>query len=228
MPAVQPQPPLPPEPAAPGPAFPGVPVSGLVPPLGPPVQVPRGVHALAVTAGMAVVAALSVWCGREMASRDLDKLHALPYVVPLGAVFAVVLLAWLGTVWKVRTDGRVLEGTGVLGRQGIDLAELTGVAATANRGRVSLTLRTPAGGLTVDTGTLQKAGPQVLDVLGRAVWAGQEQGRYVVPVAAAAVWGMPVQPGAPKNGRTGATGPALISIAVLVVALVVGVVLGLD
>ena len=219
---MHPQLPVSPEPV------PAQPHPGLVPPLGPPSQVPAGVRALALTAGLALLAGASVWCGHEMAARDLDKLHALPYVLPLGVLLAVVLFAWLGTVWKPRTDGRVLEGTGVLGRQGIDLTALTAVAAATNRSKVSLTLRTPAGALTVDAGALHKAGPAVADVVGRAVWAGQEQGRYVVPVVAAAVWGMPVRPGAPKNGRTGATGPALASVGVLLVGLVVGVVLGLD
>jgi hypothetical protein len=114
-----------------------------VPPLGPPQRVPAHVRALALTAGLAVLAALSVWCGWEMGSKDLDRLHSLPYVVPVIGVLIGVLLTWGGTVWKLRSDGRVLEGTGVLGRQGIDLTTLSGVAAARNRNKLSLTLQTP-------------------------------------------------------------------------------------
>jgi hypothetical protein len=173
------------------------------------------VRTLALTAGLAVLAVLSAWCGWEMASKDLDRLHALPYVVPAGAVFVGVLFAWTGIVWKLRSDGRVLEGTGVLGREGIDLTTLTGIAAVQNRRKLSLTLHTPAGRLAFDEGTLRKAGPQVLDAVGRAVWAGQEQGRYLIPVQVAAVWQLPVSPGAPKKGKAGSAG------------LLVGVALGL-
>jgi hypothetical protein len=203
-------------------------VPGLVAPLGPPQRLPASVRTLALTAGLAVLAVLSAWCGWEMASKDLDRLHALPYVVPAGAVFVGVLFAWTGIVWKLRSDGRVLEGTGVLGREGIDLTTLTGIAAVQNRRKLSLTLRTPAGRLAFDEGTLRKAGPQVLDAVGRAVWAGQEQGRYLIPVQVAAVWQMPVGPGAPKKGKAGSTGATLVTLGVFLAGLLVGIVLGLS
>ena len=217
------------QPQLPGPAAPSVPVAsaGLVPPLGPPQRVSAGARALVLVAGLALLALLSAWCGWEIGRKDLDRLHALPYVLPPVAVLGAVVLAWTGTVWKLRCDGRVLEGTGVLGREGIDLGTLSGVAAAANRGKVSLTLRTPQGRLTVDTGALGKAGPQVFDVVGRAVWDGQEQGRYVVPQLVAALWGMPVRSGAPKRGRSGATGVALAAVGALIAGLVVGIVLGM-
>jgi hypothetical protein len=220
IPAVQPQPP--------GSVPPPPPTPGLVPPLGPPQRLPTSVRALALTAGLVLLAALSAWCGWEMASKDLDRLHALPYIVPVGVVLVGVLFAWVGTVWKLRSDGRVLEGTGVLGREGIDLTTLTGIAATKNRNKLSLTLHTPAGRLAFDEGTLRKAGPQLLDAVGRAVWAGQEQGRYVIPALVAGVWQMPVQPGAPKKGAAGTTGVTLITVGVLLAGLVIGIVLGID
>jgi hypothetical protein len=215
MPDVQQQPPVPSAP-------------GLVPPLGPPQRLPAPVRGLALAAGLAVLAGLSVWCGWEMASKDLDRLHALPYVLPVGAVLVGVLLVWSGVVWKLRSDGRVLDGVGPLGREGIDLTALTGVAAARSRGKVSLTLTTPAGRLGCDVMGLHKAGPQVFDAVGRAVWAGQEQGRYVIPVLVAEIWGMPVRHGAPKTGRTGTTGITLATVGVFVAALVVGIVLGMD
>jgi hypothetical protein len=204
------------------------PVPGLVPPLGPPQRLASGVRRLALTAGLVLLAALSGWCGWEMASKDLDRLHAVPYVVPAAVVLVGVLFAWTGNVWKLRSDGRVLEGTGVLGREGIDLTTLTGVAAVQNRRKLAVTLHTPAGRLAFDEGSLRKAGPQVVDVVGRAVWAGQEQGRYLIPVQVAGVWQMPVRPGAPKKGKAGATGIALATLAVFLVALVVGIALGLS
>ena len=197
-----------------------------MPPLGPPVRVPAGVRALALTAGLALLAAVSAWCGWEIASRDLNRLRALPYVLPLVAVLAATLLAWTTTVWKLRCDGRVLDGVGVLGRQGIDLAALTGVAAARSRQNVTLTLRTDAGPLQFDSGALESAGRPVYDAVGRAVWAGQEQGRYQVPALVAGVWGMPVQPGAPDKGRSGAGVPIAVTLGVCLVALVVGLVLG--
>jgi hypothetical protein len=196
--------------------------------MGPPQSVSRPVRVLALTAGLVLLAAASLWCGWELGGRDLDRLRSVPYVLPVAAVLIGVLLVWTGTVWRLRSDGRVLEGTGALGREGVDLTALTGVAATQNRGKVSLTLWTPAGRIGFDVAGLHKAGPQVFDAVGRAVWAGQEQGRYVIPALAAAVWGMPVRPGAPDTGRTGTTGVTLATVGVLLAGLVVGVVLGLD
>ena len=196
-------------------------------PLGPPQRASAGVRALALAAGLALMSLLTVGGSWQMASRDLDGLRALPYLLPAIAALVAVLLAWTGQVWTLRSDGRVLEGVGVLGRQGIDLTALSGVAAAQGRGSTSLVLRTPDARLTCTEGALRQAGPQVLDVLGRAVWAGQEQGRFVVPGAVAAVWGMPVRPGAPRNGRAGTTGPVLAVLGVFLVATVVGVVLGL-
>jgi len=216
--AVQPQPPGPPPRPVPSP--------GLVPPLGPPPQLSAGVRALALVAGLALMSALTVWGGWQLAGEDLDELHALPYLVPAVAAMVAVLLAWTGQLWQLRSDGRVLEGVGVLGRQGIDLAALSGVAAARNRGSTSLVLRTPGASLTCTEGSLRQAGPQVLDVVGRAVWAGQEQGRFVVPAAVAAIWGMPVRPGAPRSGWAGMVGPVLAVLGVFVVATFVGVGLG--
>ena len=220
MAAVQPQPP--------GPVSPHRPSGGLVPPLGPPQQVSGAARALALVAGLALLALLTVWGGYQLADKDLSKFQALPYLAPAIAAMVAVLFTWTGQVWKLRSDGRVLEGVGVLGRQGIDLAALTAVAGAQARGSTSLVLRTPDARLTCTEGVLRAAGPQVLDVIGRAVWAGQEQGRFVVPVLAAGIWGMPVRPGAPKTGRAGSTGPALAVVGVFLVATVVGVVLGMD
>ena len=194
--------------------------------MGPPQRVPTRVRALALTAGLVLMAALSVWCGWEMGSKDLDRFHSLPYVLPVVVVLIGVLLAWVGTVWHLRSDGRVLEGTGVLGREGIDLTALTGIAAARNRNKLSLTLQTPQGRLVFDENALRKAGPQVVDAVGRAVWAGQEQGRYLIPVQAAAVWQLPVRPGAPKKGRSGTTAATLITLAVFLVGLIVGIAVG--
>jgi hypothetical protein len=227
---VQPPPPGPVPPPAHGTPQQGAPppIPGLVPPLGRPQRLAPGVRRLALAAGLVVLAALSVWCGWEMASKDLDRLHAVPYVVPAAVVLVGVLFAWTGTVWKLRSDGRVLEGTGVLGREGIDLTALTGIAAAQNRRKLSLTLHTPAGRLACDEGALRKAGPPVFDAVGRAVWAGQEQGRYVVPELVAGVWQMPVRPGAPKKGKAGATGVTLATLGVFLAALIVGIVLGMS
>ena len=230
---MQPQPPTSPEPdprphAGPPPGAAGPVVPGLVPFLGAPAQVPARVRTLALAAGLALLALVGAWCGYEMTARDLDALQTLLHVAPLGVVLAAVLAAQLGTVWRPRSDGRVLEGIGVLGRQGIDLAALIAVAAASGRGRAPLTLRTAAGRLVVDAGALQEAGRPVFDAVGRAIRDGQEQGRFVVPAAVARVWGMPVRPGAPAKGRTGSTGGSLAVVGVLLVALVVGVVLGSD
>jgi len=214
------------QPQLPGPVPSPAPSGGLVPPLGPPPQVSAGVRALAVVAGLALMALVDVWGSWQMADKDLDKLHALPYLLPAVAALVAVLLVCTGQVWTLRSDGRVLDGVGVLGRQGIDLAALSSVAAAQGRGSTSLTLRTPDARLTCTEGALRQAGPQVLDVVGRAIWAGQEQGRFVVPVLVAGIWGMPVRPGAPRAGRTGTTGAVLAVVGVFLVATVVGVVLG--
>jgi len=229
MPRVQPTPPgsVPPPAVVPGPAGPGLVGPGLIAPLGPPQRLAPPVRAFALTAGLVLLAALSVWCGWEMASKDLDRLHALPYVLPTGAVFVVVLLAWGGVVWKLRSDGQVLEGTGVLGREGIDLTALTAVSAAKNRAKLSITLHTPAGRLGFDEKGLRAAGQPVFDAVGRAVWAGQEQGRYLVPALVAGVWGMPVQPGAPKKGKSGIGTATLVTVLVFLAGLVIGIVLGM-
>ncbi len=108
----------------------------------------------------------------------------------------------------------------------MDLGRLISVTATANKRTVTLLLRDPEGALGVSAKALAEAGAAAFDVVGRAVWAGQEQGRYVVPRTAAAVWGMPTRPDAPAHGKGGATGKALVAVGLLVVGLVVGMVLG--
>jgi hypothetical protein len=201
IPAVQPQPP--------GSVPPPPPTPGLVPPLGPPQRLPTSVRALALTAGLVLLAALSAWCGWEMASKDLDRLHALPYIVPVGVVLVGVLFAWVGTVWKLRSDGRVLEGTGVLGREGIDLTTLTGIAATKNRNKLSLTLHTPAGRLAFDEGTLRRAA---------SGWSTPSAGSSGPGRSRAAT---------SSGSRSPASGATLVTVGVFLAGLLVGIVLRL-
>ena len=204
------------------------PPSGLVAPLGPPQRVPAGVRLSALVLLGAAVVAMSVFGGYEVTLHGGNRLQVLLWFLPAIAAFAAMSFVALGTVWSPRCDGRVLQGTGLLGAQGIDLTRLVSVASTTTRRAVSLSLRDDQGGIAVEAGRLQKAGPVVLDAVGQAVWAGQQQGRYLVPVSAAAVWGMPPAPGAPKNGRTGALPVTLGAVGLLLVGIVVGVVLGLQ
>jgi hypothetical protein len=204
------------------------PPPGLVPPLGPPARVPAAQRTTAlVVLGVALVG-LSFFGGYEVALHDAGRLQTILWSLPAIAVLVGMTLVWQDTVFSPRTDGWVLEGTGLLGRQGIDLTRLVAVTSSANARTVQLRLADPGGAVTVDAKALAKAGPAVLDAVGRAVWAGQEQGRYTVSRGAAGVWGMPPRPDAPANGKAGATGKALVVVGLLVVGLVAGLVLGLQ
>ncbi|GAA4319954.1 hypothetical protein GCM10023162_26950 [Klenkia terrae] len=200
---------------------------GLVAPLGPPERVPDGVRIGAlVVLGIALVG-LSAFGGYEVAFYGGNKLQILLWFLP--AIIAMLAMTAIlqSTVYSVRSDGWVLEGTGVLGRQGIALTRLTSVTATAAGRAVQLVLRDDVARLTIDTKTLHKAGPAVLDVVGRAVWAGHAQGRYALPRTVAAVWGMPTRDDAPARGKAGATGRALAVVGLLLLGTVAGVVLAL-
>jgi len=218
---VHPQNPYPQHPYAPP-----APPPGLVAPLGPPARVPAAVRTTAVVVLGAALLGLALFGGYEVALHDAGRFQAVLWFLPAIAVLVAMGLVQGDSVFSPRTDGWVLEGTGLLGRQGVDLTRLTSVTAAANKRTVTLLLRDPEGALGVSAKALADAGPAALDVVGRAVWAGQEQGRYVVPRAAAAVWGMPPRPGAPAHGSSGATGKALVAVGLLVVGLVVGMVLG--
>lgn len=203
------------------------PPPGLVAPLGEPQRVPAGLRAgvLVVLGALLLVAA--GFGGYEVAFFGGNKLQVILWFLPAILLMLGGGFVWQDTVWSVRCDGRVLEGSGLLGRHGIDLTRLTAVGSTANARATQLVLRDDVAGLTVDAKALHKAGPAVVDAVGRAVWAGQEQGRYVVSKGAAGVWGMPTRPDAPANGRTGATPRALALVGLLTVGVVVGVVLQL-
>ncbi|SDO44868.1 hypothetical protein SAMN05660199_02017 [Klenkia soli] len=203
------------------------PPPGLVAPLGPPQRVPAGARTTAVVLLGAALVGLSTFGGYEVARNGGGRLQVLLWFLPAIACLVALTTLLQDTVYSVRSDGWVLEGTGLLGRQGIDLTRLISVTSTATGRAVQLVLRDDVAGVTVDANGLRKAGPAVLDVVGRAVWAGQEQGRYVVPRAAAGVWGMPTRPDAPATGRTGTAGKALAVVGLLLVGTVVGVVLAL-
>ncbi|MCO7222297.1 hypothetical protein [Klenkia sp. PcliD-1-E] len=196
-------------------------------PLGPP-QRPSGAGraTLLVVLGAALLLT-SALGGYEVALRDSDRLEIVLWFLPAIAAMLAMTSVWQDFVWAPRCDGRVLEGTGVLGRQGVDLARLTAVAAAANARAHQLLLRDDVGAISLDPRGLAKAGPAVHDAVGRAVWAGQEQGRYLVPGRVAAVWGMPVRPGAPRAGRTGVVPKTAVVVGLLVAGLAVGAALGL-
>ena len=215
----QPQPPSQPQWFGPPP--------GLVAPLGPPERVPGSVRVGALVILGAALVGLSAFGGYEVAFHGGGKLQILLWFLPAILTLLAMTAILQSTVYSVCSDGRLLAGTGALGRQSIDLTRLTSVTATAAGRAVQLVLRDDVAGLTVDARSLHKAGPAVLDVVGRAVWAGQEQGRYVVPRAAAAVWGMPTRPDAPARGKAGATGRALVVVGLLLLGAAVGVVLAL-
>ena len=208
------------------PPYPQQPPAGLVAPLGPPRRVDPTLRTVVLVALGVLVLVFSVFGGYETALHDSDRLGTIGWFLPTIAVFVAMIVLWQDSAFSLRSDGRVLEGTGLLGKHGIDLARLTSVTSAAARGSVSLTLRDDVAAMTVDSKALVKAGPAALDAVGRAVWAGQEQRRFVVPVGAAGVWGMPTLPGAPAHGTSGVTGRALLAVALLVVGVTVGVVLG--
>lgn len=204
------------------------PSPGWVAPLGPPQRVPGAVRVSALVLLGVVLVAASVFGGYEVAWFGGNKFQVLMWFLPAIASMLAMTSIWQATVWSVRSDGWVLEGTGLLGRQGIDLTRLTSVGSTANARATQVVLRDDVAVMTVDAKALHKAGPAVLDAVGRAVWAGQEQGRYVVPRGAAGVWGMPTRPDAKANGHTGATPRVLVAVGLLLVGSVIGVVLALS
>lgn len=204
------------------------PSPGLVAPLGPPQRVPGAVRVSALVLLGLVLVGASVFGGYEVAWFGGNKFQVLMWFLPAIVAMLGMTFIWQATVWSVRSDGWVLEGAGLLGRQGIDLTRLTAVGSTANARATQLVLRDDMAMLTVDAKALHKAGPAVLDAVGRAVWAGQEQGRYVVPRGAAGVWGMPTRPDAKANGHTGATPRVLAALGLLLLGTVIGVVLALN
>ncbi|MEI4273478.1 hypothetical protein TEK04_17285 [Klenkia sp. LSe6-5] len=175
----------------------------------------------------ALLLGASVFGGYEVAWFGGSKVQVVLWFLPAILALLAMGFIWQDTVWSVRCDGRVLEGTGLLGRQGVDLARLTAVGSTANARATQVVLRDDVGGVTVESRALHKAGPAVVDVVGRAVWAGQEQGRYTVPRGAAGVWGMPTRPDAPANGHPGATVRVLAMVGLLLAGAALGVVLAL-
>jgi len=204
------------------------PSPGFVAPLGPPQRVPGSVRTSALVLLGVVLVGASVFGGYEVAYYGGNKFQVIMWFLPAILALLAMGFIWQATVWSVRCDGWVLEGTGLLGRQGIDLTRLTRVGSSVNARATQVVLRDDVAVLTLDAKALHKAGPAVVDAVGRAVWAGQEQGRYVVPRGAAGVWGMPTRPDAPANGHSGATAGVLSAIGLLVLGTVIGVVLALN
>ncbi|WP_157519252.1 hypothetical protein [Modestobacter sp. Leaf380] len=196
-------------------------------PLGPPPRVSAGVRAIGLVALGVALVGLAVFGGYETALHEAGKFEAVLWFLPAIAALLAMTAVWQDTVFALRCDGRVLVGTGLLGRQGVDLARLTAVTSAVAARSVTVQLRDDAGGVSFDAKHLVKAGQPAFDAVGRAVWDGQQQRRYVVPVGAAGVWGMPTLPGAPANGKSGATPKALTIVGLLVAGLVVGLLLGL-
>jgi hypothetical protein len=190
--------------------------------------VPVAVRSAALVLLGLVLAGASVFGGYEVAFYGGNKFQVVMWFLPAILALLAMGFVWQATVWSVHSDGRVLEGTGLLGRQGIDLTRLTRVASTANARATQLVLHDDVAVLTVDAKALHKAGLAVVDAVGRAVWAGQEQGRYVVPRGAAGIWGMPTRPDAPANGKGGATPWVLSALGLMALGTVLGVVLALN
>lgn len=200
---------------------------GLSAPLGPPPRVSPGLRTAALVVLGVLLVGLSVFGGYETAGHDANRLETLLWFLPAIGAFVAMTFVWQDTVFALKCDGRVLLGAGLLGRQGIDLTRLTRVTSAVGARSVSLQLGDDVGGVSFDAKHLAKAGQLAVDAVGRGVWEGQQQRRYVIPVGAAGVWGMPTLPGAPANGKSGATPKALVVVGLLLVGIVIGVVLGL-
>ncbi|GAA1918260.1 hypothetical protein GCM10009737_19630 [Nocardioides lentus] len=214
------------EPTSPDPGPPGEPPPGLVAAIGPPRPVDasrRTAVLVALCLLMVVPAAIG---GHGMARADGDISGPAPWLLLALITFTALFIMWPGFVVRLRSDGRVLEGFGLLGRQRVDLTRLTSVASTVSARSVVVQLRDREGALMFDSRFLRRAGPAVVRAVGHGVWLGQERGEYVVPRGAAQLWGMPTKPEATLNARTGAIPRQLAVIAMLAAALAVGAVVG--
>ena len=201
-------------------------MTGLAPPLGEPRRIdPR--RRTVVVWVLSVVMVVSGAVGGFRATRaEGDPAVPAPGFLLALIAFTALFSIWPGISFRVRSDGRVLEGRGLLGRHGIDLTRLTHVGSAATGRSVFLALSDDVGTLKIDSRLLRRAGRPVLDVVGRAVWQGQQEGRYVVPRGAAQVWGMPARPDAPGGSTTGTTRQQLVVVAMIAAAIGAGVLLG--
>ena len=164
-----------------------------------------------------VVLGVSYWMGTYLAVYGRSGLTFYVLILPVAVAVGALMAVWSDTAYQVRAWGSDLFGRTVLGWRRLDLANLTSVGVSGSRGQNTILLRDGQGQIAFSGKKLEP----VIEGVRRGVFEAAQQGRFMVPTRLAEILGLPVQPGAPKSGRSPVLA-LLAAIGLLLVGLVVG------
>lgn len=206
----QPGQPLPPTPAQPPLQQPGPPAKSY------PGRSPLWPAAVGVLAVVTLAAAY--WLGTYLAVYGNSGVAFYLLIALVGGAVGGLVAVWSDTASQLRVWGSDLFGKTALGWRRLDLAGITSVGISGQRGRNTIILRDRQGQIAFSDKRLEP----VLEGVRRGVFEAAQQGRVVVPTALAELLGLPVQQGAPKRRNS-----TLLPILGGVLLILIGVALGL-